>query len=129
LYHRLLPITTVVRALAIDLAILWLIATLALRLLEAIMARRVDRRSLWLLLWPLWFGLFAARLIAGLIVAQLLSWQQLSSGRAFASMAALLFATWLIAPKGYSAVIRGLRFLVLLLGFCMFWALPMLATA
>jgi hypothetical protein len=129
LYHRLLPITTVVRALAIDVAVLWLIATLALRLLEAIMARRVDRRSFWVLLWVLWFGLLAARLIAGLIVAQLLSWQQLSAGRAFAAMAAILLIIWLVAPKGYSAVIRGLRFVVLLLGFCMFWALPMLVIA
>jgi len=129
LYHRLLPITTVVRALAIDVAVLWLTATLALRLLEAIMARRVDRRSLWLLLWALWFGLLAARLIAGLIVAQLLSWQQLSARRAFALMATVLFATWLIAPRAYPTAIRGLRFVVLLLGFCMFWALPMLAIA
>jgi hypothetical protein len=129
LYHRLLPITTVVRALAIDLGILWLIATLALRLLEAIMARRVDRRTVWLLLWALWFGLLAARLIAGLIVAQLLSWQQLSAGRAFALMVATLLLIWLIAPRAYPTAIRGLRFVVLLLGFCMFWALPMLAIA
>jgi hypothetical protein len=129
LYHRLLPITTVVRALAIDVAILWLVSTLALRLLEAIMARRVDRRSLWLLLWALWFGLLAARLIAGLIVAQLLSWQQLSAARAFALMAAILALIWLIAPRAYPTAIRGLRFVVLLLGFSMFWALPMLAIA
>jgi hypothetical protein len=129
LYHRLLPITTVVRALAIDVAILWLLATLALRLLDAIMARRVDRRSLWLLLWALWFGLLAARLIGGLIVAQFLSWQQLSAGRAFALTAAVLLLIWLVAPRAYPPAIRGLRFVVLLLGFSMFWVLPMLTIA
>jgi hypothetical protein len=129
LYHRLLPIATVVRALAIDVAILWLIATLVLRLLESSMARRSDRRSLWLLLWAFWFGLLAARLIAGLIVAQLLSWQQLSAGRAFGLVAALLALIWLVAPRAYPTAIRGLRFVVLLLGFCIFWALPMLAIA
>lgn len=132
LYHRLLPITSVVRALAIDVALLWLLATLAVRAVEWVTvrpggSRPADRRNLWPLVWALWFGLLAARTVTGLIAAQVLSWQELSAGRAFAVMAGLLVLTWFATPKGYAKTVRGLRFVVVLVGFCMFWALPILA--
>jgi len=77
----------------------------------------------------LWLGLLAARTIAGLILAQLLAWQELSATRAFLALAGLLLALWFIAPRLYLATVRGLRFLVLLFGFSIFWALPMLVVA
>jgi hypothetical protein len=132
LYHRLLPITTVVRALAIDVALLSVFAMVVVRLLE-----KADgpgpgppfRRRLLLLLWALWFGVLAARAIAGLIVAQVLFWQELSAGRAFAVVAGTLLAIWLIASRWYVAAVRGLRVAVLLLGFSIFWVLPALVVA
>lgn len=134
LYHRLLPITTVVRALAIDVALLSVFAMVMVRLLdgqseELDRSRPPYRRKLVLLLWAVWFGVLAARAITGLIVAQVFSWQELSAGRAFALMASLLFLIWLSAPRWYVFAIRGLRVAVLLLGFCIFWALPALVVA
>jgi hypothetical protein len=133
LYHRLLPINTVVRALALDVAVLWMLATLALRALESgaggERSRPPDRHGLRLLVWALWFGLLASRIITGLIVAQLLTWQALSGARAFAVMAGLLAAIWLIAPRACLIAVRGLRVVVLLLGFSIFWALPALVFA
>jgi hypothetical protein len=134
LYHRLLPITTVVRALTIDVALLWLVAIAVLRILEWITARRSiaepgSHRNLRGLVWALWLGLLAARIVAGLIVAQLLSWQQLSAGRIFALVFGVLFLFWMTGPHSYVVAIRGLRFAVLLFGFSIFWILPMLALA
>jgi Sulfatase len=133
LYHRLLPITAVVRALALDVAVLSLLAVLALRALERIAGRNASpspyRRNSWILVWALWLGLLVSRLITGLIVAQLLSWQELSAGRAFAVTAGILLLIWIFAPQRYLIVVRGLRAIVLLFGFCIFWALPMLVMA
>ena len=135
LYHRLLPITTVVRALAIDVAVLWVLAALAVRLLEWVILRvggeglLGPRRGFIGLLWALWLGLLASRIVAELIVAQVLSWQELSAARAFAVTAGLLVLVWAIVPRAYGLLIQGLRFVVVLLGFSMFWALPMLVIA
>ena len=135
LYHRLLPITTVTRALAIDVAFLWLVAALVVRLLEWVVGRvggvglLGPHRSYIGLLWALWLGLLASRIVAGLIVAQILTWQELSSARAFAVMAGCLLLVWAIAPRTYGLFIRGLRLVVLLLGFSIFWVLPVLAAA
>lgn len=134
LYHRLLPITTVVRALAIDVVVLWLLAVLALRGLEWIATRGTGgqparRSDLRFLVWTLWLGLLGGRCLAGLILAQLLSWQQLSAVRVFVAVAGLLLIVWLIAPKLYVGSVQGLRRVVLLLGFCIFWALPLLVRA
>jgi hypothetical protein len=131
LYHRLLPITTVVRALAIDVALLSVFGMAIIRLLEKTGGPESGPpyRRILLLLWALWFGLLAARAITGLIVAQVFSWQQLSAPWAFAVVAGMLLVTWLIAPRWYVAAIRGLRLAVLLLGFCIFWSLPTLVAA
>ena len=134
LYHRLLPITTVVRALAIDVVLLTLFATVAVRLLESADGEvgrpwPLYRRRFVILVWALWFGVLAARAIAGLIVAQVLSWQQLSGGRAFALVAGMLSLVWLIAPRWYVVAVQGLRVAVLLLGFSIFWVLPGLVVA
>ncbi len=133
LYHRLLPITSVVRVQVLDVAVLWMFAALVLRTLEWAAGRGGTsppaRRDFRILVWALWFGLLAARTIAGLILAQVLSWQQLSAGRAFVLMVAILLAMWLIAPPAYGLAIRGLRFVILLFGFSIVWVLPALVLA
>lgn len=134
LYHRLLPLTTVDRALALDLVQLSLAAMVMVRGLEAA-ERRFGMtpggagRRLILLVWALWFGLLAARTVAGLIVAQVLWWQQITTGRAFLLVAVVLGLVWLASGRWYRAAVRGLRFALMLLGFCIFWMAPALVIA
>jgi hypothetical protein len=133
-FHRLLPLTTVARALAVDLALLSLAAMLLVRGIEALGAKpdpaaSDQNRSTILLLWALWFGLLAARMVAGMIVAQVLWWRQITTPRAFLLAAGLLFILWLASKRGYLWTIRALRFAVLLVGFSVFWMIPALITA
>src|SRR5581483_3318594 len=86
-------------------------------------------RRLILLLWALWFGLLAARTVAGLIVAQVLWWQQITTGRAFLVVAVALAAVWLASGTWYQGAVRSLRFALMLLGFCIFWMVPALVMA
>ncbi len=137
LYHRLLPLTTVDRALALDLVLLSLAAMMVVWALEAAEARSAARqadgsragRGVVLLLWALWFGLLAARAVAGLIVAQVLWWQQITTGRAFLLVAVVLGAVWLGSGRWYRGTVRVLRFGLMLLGFCLFWMVPGLVVA
>ncbi len=133
-YHRLLPMATVARALAIDVTLLWLTATLAVRVLEAATGRSggplpSERRYLGVLFWVLWFGLLAARAVSGLIVSQVLWWQQITTGRVFLLAAGVLVVVWLASPRWYATAVSALRMGVLLVGFCMLWALPTLVAA
>jgi hypothetical protein len=132
-FHRLLPLTTVSRALAVDLVLLSLASMLVIRGLEAANGRlgwgSPGRRSIPVLLWALWFGLLAARAVAGMIVAQVLWWQQITTGRAFLLVAGLLTVFWLASARGYFYTVRTLRFGVLLAGFCLFWMIPALVVA
>ena len=133
-FHRLLPLTTVARALAVDLALLSLTAMLVIRGLEALTANldlrgAPKRRRAALLLWTLWFGLLAARTVAGMIVAQVLWWQQITTGRAFLLVAGLLAILWLASVRWYAGTVRVLRFAVLLVGFSIFWMIPALVVA
>lgn len=130
-YHRLLPMTTVARGLALELVALTLLATVALRGLARIGARSaaVSARDPLLLAWALWFGLLAARTAAGLILVQVVRWQQFTPARAFLLVAGGLALLWLAQPLWYSGAIKGARFAILLLGFSIFWVLPILARA
>ncbi len=128
-YHRLLPLTTVVRALAVDLVLLSLVAMLVIRGLEALSSRMEaegGRRNLFLLLWAIWFSLLAARAVAGLIVAQVLWWRQISTGRTFLLALIVLLVFWLISRRWYLGIVKALRVGCLLLGFCIFWMVPVL---
>ncbi len=134
-YHRLLPLTTVARALAVDLAALSLLAMMVVRVLERLSragggtGANENRRLVAGLLWALWFGLLAARAIAGMIVSQVLWWQQITTGRAFLVVAGLLAILWLASERGYFRTVRVLRFGTLLVGFCIFWMIPALVAA
>jgi hypothetical protein len=131
-YHRLLPLTTVAWALAVGLAALSLLAMVVVRVLERLSSAgdgAESRRRVAGLLWALWFGLLAARAVAGAIVAQVLWWQQITTGRAFLVVAGPLAILWLASLRGYFWTVRVLRFGAMLVGFCIFWMIPMLVVA
>ena len=131
-FHRLLPLTTVTRALAVDLALLSLASMMVIRGLEAQGAHYTTiaaRRSVPVPVWAMWFGLLAARAVAGMIVAQVLWWQQITTARAFLLVAIPLTILWLTSVRGYDYAVRALRFVVLLAGFCLFWMIPALIVA
>ncbi|MGA8111440.1 MAG: hypothetical protein WB974_18520 [Acidobacteriaceae bacterium] len=129
LYHRLLPLTTVDRALAIDLILLSLAAMVATRLLDRIARPRDSGRRMVLLLWAVWFGLLAARAAAGAIVAQVVWWQQITTGRVFLLTVVGCGLVWLVSGRAWRQMVRGVRFGLLMLGFCLFWMIPVLVTA
>lgn len=128
-YHRLLPLNTVVRALAVDLILLSVLAMLAIRALEWKSPGSESRRRFWSLVWALWFGLLATRAVAGLISSETLTWQQITPARAFLVAAGALALLWMISPRLFLQGVRGLRFGLLLLGFCIFWIVPTLLFA
>jgi hypothetical protein len=134
LYHRLLPLTTVQRALAVDLVALSLLAMVVIRLLDRVPSNRVGSRfaggrSPMLLLWALWLALLAARAVAGLIVAQVLWWQQITTARVFLLALLLALLLWLISARAWKRTVQAVRFGILLLGFCIFWMVPLLISA
>ncbi|MGB9030615.1 MAG: sulfatase-like hydrolase/transferase, partial [Acidobacteriaceae bacterium] len=80
-------------------------------------------------LWALWFGLLAARAVAGAIVAQVIWWQQITTGRVFLLAAGILLIVWVASPRWYRVTVRATRIGVMLVGFCIFWMIPALVTA
>ena len=130
-YHRLLPLTTVARALAVDLVLLSLPGMLIARGLEALTTRRTGaslngRRNLFPLLWAGWLGFLAASGADGLMFSQILTWEYLSVQAVFFLAAELLFAVWIVSPRRYGRTIRVLRLGLQLLGICVFWMVPVL---
>jgi hypothetical protein len=131
-YHRLLPLNTIARALAVDLVLLSLVAMLVIRALDRFtqpsLAQPPRRRPL-LLLWALWLTLLATHAIASLIISQIIWWQQVTTGRALLLIAGLLLIVWLASPRLYRASVRLARGGVSLVGFCIFWMVPVLIAA
>ena len=133
-YHRLLPLTTVDRALAVDLALLSVLGTLAVLGLEALVARRGwpawrGTKSYVPLLWALWLSFLVARGVHGLLQAGFIRWQQVNDARAFLLVLEALFAVWALSQRWYSRTIRGLRFALMLAGFSVLWMIPSLVAA
>ncbi len=129
-YHRLLPLTTVDRSLAIELVLLSLIGMVVVRFLDrrarfAELSSIHNRRPV-LLLWALWFGILAPpfRTVANLALANVMWWQRVSAREAFLWTAVLLFLLWLLSRRWFLGAVRVLRVAVLLLGFCIFWMVP-----
>lgn len=120
LFHRLLPINTIVCAIAVDLILASVLATLAFWLFD-----RIDGRGR-SLLWVLVGGFLADRAVGGLITAQVLSWDRLSPLGAFFLASGVLLVLWVASRRIYAATVRGMRMTLLLLGFCIFWMLPVL---
>lgn len=120
LYHRQLPVTTVVRAIAIDLLLVSLVGVVVLWLL-----RRFDpeQRSL---LWGVLAAGLAARAVGGLITAEALTRQGVTPLRVFVVLMALFGLLWFFARWIYRSVMRGFCVGLMLLGFSIFWIVPQL---
>jgi hypothetical protein len=123
LYHKLLPVTTVVRAIALGQVAACLVGIALIVLLD-----RLDHAGR-TLLWTLLFAGLAARTLSGLMVAQIVDRRGVTPLLAFGAAAAVLLLLWIVRRRWYTATIRGLRVAILLLGFCIIWVLPTLAVA
>ncbi len=120
LYGRQLPISTVVRAIAVDLVLISLACTGLLWLLE-----RVDRDSK-TLFWALFASALAARALGGLAAVEVLDREGVTPFRTFAVTLTLWLLLWIFSRLWYAKTVRGFRFFLLILGFCIFWILPQL---
>jgi len=131
-YHHLLPLHTVTRAVAADLILLSVAGMFAVRFLEKAsgdLERRADgsRRRAVDLIWAVWLGLLAGRGMQGLLVAEFVSWDQVSASRASLLVAGGLMVVAAVSASRYRRIVRGLRYGVLLLGLSMLWIVPTLA--
>lgn len=120
LYGRQLPINTVVRAIAIDLVLISLACAGLLWLVE-----HVDRKDD-TLLWALFASALAARALGGLAAVEVLDREGVTPPRTFAVIFVLWLLLWIFARRWYPHFVRGFRFFLLILGFCIFWILPQL---
>ena len=120
LYHRQLPITSVIRAIAIDVVLVSLFGTAVVWLLN-----RIDARCR-TLLWTLFAAILASRATGGLIAAEVITRQGITPGRVFLVCAAFGFLVWIFWQRTYTFVVGAFRGLLLLLGFSIFWILPQL---
>ena len=118
LYHRALPMNSVYWGVAIDLAAVCIVCALALWLLEKYDA---TGKTVW---WTLCGAVLAAQMTSGLTVAGLIGYRVATSARAFGVVCAAGLLLWLAKRKWYSAAVRSARFLLLLIGFAIFWMLP-----
>ena len=103
---------------AIDVAAVCLLFVLIFRLLEKHDARG---KSLW---WALLGAVLAARTTTGLAVAGLIGYRVATPARVFVAAIALGLALWLARREWYGVLVRSARFVLLLLGFAIFWMLP-----
>ncbi|MFT4111162.1 sulfatase-like hydrolase/transferase [Silvibacterium sp.] len=118
LYHRLLPVTTMVRATTIDLVLACLLGTAIVWLLD-----KIDSQGR-TLLWLAFAGVIVARLVAGLMASEVILKAGITPVKFWLPVCAAGLLLWLLARKAYSFAVNGLRTLLLLLGICIFWMLP-----
>ena len=118
LYHRLLPMNSVYWGVAIDLAVVCSLSALILWLLDKYDA---PGRTLW---WLLAGAVLAARTTSGLAVAGLIGYRAATPGRVFFVACGAGVLVWVVRRGWYAAVVRSARFVLLLLGFAIFWMLP-----
>jgi hypothetical protein len=115
LYHRQLPISTVIRAIDIDLLLACAFGIFLVWLL-----RRVDPGNR-TLLWILFAAALAARAVGGLISAQLITRQGVTPLRVFLVVLVAGALLWLLRRSWYSFAMRGVQGLLMLFGFCTLW--------
>lgn len=118
LYHRLLPVNTLVAAIAIDLVIVCIAGIALLYLLD-----RFDQKQN-SLLWVLLFSLLAGKTVSNLIMLSQIPDHPVTPGRIFVFICILLTLLWWKKQAWYSTTIDGLRGLLFVIGFCIFWMLP-----
>jgi len=120
LYHRQLPVNSVLRAIAIDIVIVSLVSAFLIWIL-----RRVDaeRRTL---LWALFTAALAARAAGGLIAAEVVTRQGITALRVFLVVFAVAGLLWLWKRSWYTRGMRLFEDLLLFLGFSILWIVPQL---
>jgi len=118
LYHRLLPMNAVYWGVAIDLGVVCLFFALIFWLLD-----QYDGAAgtpWWLLLG----AVLATRTASGLAVAGLIGYRVATPARVFGLTCLVGLLLWLARRGWYATVVRSARFVLLLLGFAIFWMLP-----
>ena len=117
LYHRMLPMNTAFRGMFVDLVVSIAVCALLARLLD-----RLDGagKTLW---WLLALDFLLMRLTICLGNEEILS-RKISPTRVFVAMAIVGLLVWLARRSWYSAIVRGARMTVVLVGFAIFWILP-----
>ena len=120
LYHRQLPIITVIRAIAIDVALVSLLGALVVWLLRCVDAQS---RSI---LWAFFAAALLARAVGGLISAEVLTRQDITPVHVFALIFVLCAILWWIRRSWYSTAMRVFEGLLLLVGVSIFWVVPQL---
>ena len=120
LYHRQLPVSSVIRAIAVDVLIVSLFGTFLIWLL-----RRADSRRR-TLLWALFAAALVARATNGLITAEVVTRQSVTPTRVFLLVFLAGCLLWLMKRSWYSAAVRGFQGLLLLVGFSIVWIVPQL---
>lgn len=128
LYHRLLPLTTVARALAIDLVLLSLAGLGVILMLETVSQRaegsgNPKRQRIAAVLWAIWLSLLAARGVEGLQRAQILVWEFVSAGWVFGALLLVLAG---LHARLYRRTLWASRGLLASLGVCTLWIVPSL---
>jgi hypothetical protein len=118
LYHRLLPMNTVYWGVAIDVTLVCLFFVLILHLLDK---HDAAGATLW---WLLLAGVLAARTVSGLAVAGLIGYRVVTPSRVFLFCVLAGLALWIWKRNWYRRVVRSMRFVLVLLGFFIFWMLP-----
>ena len=117
LYHRLLPITSVVRTITVFLVVACIGCAALLALLE-----RLDRERR-TLLWAVFFAILALR---GVGEAEIICMHSLPALPVFFAVLAIAILLWFFRRQWYVRLAGGLCGALLLLGFCIFWMLPQL---
>ena len=118
LYHELLPMNSVYQGVLIDFLVVWLGSVFSLWLME-----RWERQQRGLV-WLLFAAFLAMRLLRGLVVAELISPKWIGAGRLFLILVAAGLVLWFVRRTWYDSLVRGMRMLLLLLGFSVMWLLP-----
>ncbi len=120
-YHELLPMNPVYQGLLIDFVVVVSACVLIIWLLD-----RWDSRCR-TLLWLLAMAMLATRVERGLDIATDRYPLITTPSRIFLGVTVLGLLLWLLRRSWYTGAMRGLRVVVLLMGFCVFWILPELA--
>jgi predicted outer membrane lipoprotein len=115
LYHRQLPISTVIRAIDIDLLL-----ACAFGIFLAWLLHRADAKNR-TLLWILFAAALSARAVGGLISAELITRQGITPLRVFLAVFAAGALLWLLKRTWYAVAMRGVQALLMLFGFCTLW--------
>ena len=109
---------SVYQGVLIDFVVVVLFSVLVLWLVERWEARHRG------LAWLIVAAVLVMRVFRGLVVAEIVSPKAASGGRIFLVVAGAGLLVWIANRRWYAGVVRGGRFVLLLLGFSILWLLP-----